>query len=415
MKNLLIIYPHWPPSNLAGVHRSRLIANFLPDFGWHPVIVTVNPDFYEEEPDWDMLKTVGKDIEVHHVDAKKVTKPRIIGDIGLRAFNHLKTKALQIIKQQKIDFIWIPIPSFYVAILGRIIYNKTQIPYGIDYIDPWVRDISNRKSIRSIFSLLIARIIEPYAIKKASLISGVAEAYFKPAIERNFKKKQPVQVSMPYGFDPSDHHIKLEKLTYPWDKFPDCIPYIYAGAFLPNSGLFIDLLFKAIASMKTEGSMNEKVKLFFIGTGNYSHKSIKAYALENSVDEYVIEIRNRFPYLHVLNFLSVAKGVILIGSTEKHYTASKTFQSILSGRPVFSILHNESSAVKVFQECKSDNYLVNYFENSENTNFQFDIKRKFCNFLNEKEEYNPEYKILEKYSSKQSAKALVDAIESIKF
>jgi hypothetical protein len=414
MKSILIIYPHWPPSNLAGVHRSRLIANFLPDFGWHPAIVTVNPDFYEEEPDWDMLKTVRKDIEIHHVDAKRVTKPRIIGDIGLRAFNHLKTKALQIINQQKIDFIWIPIPSFYIAILGRILHNKTQIPYGIDYIDPWVRDISNRKSIRSMLSLLIARILEPYAIKKAALISGVAEAYFKPAVERNFKNKQPIQVSMPYGFDPSDHNIKLEKLAYPWDKFPGCIPYIYAGAFLPNSGLFIDLLFKAIASMKAEGTLNEKVKLFFIGTGNYSHKSITSYALENSVDENVIEIRNRFPYLHVLNFLSMAKGVILIGSTEKHYTASKTFQSILSGRPVFSIIHNESSAVKIFQECKSDAYLVNYFENIEKDKFLFEIKRKFSNFLNEKEEYNPEFEKLEKYSSKQSAKALVNAIESIK-
>ena len=27
MKRILIIYPHWPPSNLVGVHRVRLIAN----------------------------------------------------------------------------------------------------------------------------------------------------------------------------------------------------------------------------------------------------------------------------------------------------------------------------------------------------------------------------------------------------
>jgi hypothetical protein len=60
MKNILIIYPHWPPSNLAGVHRARLIANFLPEFDWHPIILTVDPDYYEEKPDWDMLKTVNQ-------------------------------------------------------------------------------------------------------------------------------------------------------------------------------------------------------------------------------------------------------------------------------------------------------------------------------------------------------------------
>ena len=48
MKNMLIIYPHWPPSNLAGVHRARLISNFLPDFGWHPIVLTVKEIYYEE-------------------------------------------------------------------------------------------------------------------------------------------------------------------------------------------------------------------------------------------------------------------------------------------------------------------------------------------------------------------------------
>jgi len=141
MQNILIIYPHWPPSNLAGVHRARLISNYLPDFNWHPIILTVKSEFYEETLDPDMLKTVSDKTEIHYVNAFKVSKPRIIGDIGLRAFFQLKKAALQIVKTKKIDFIWIPIPSFYIAILGRIIYNKTKIPYGIDYIDPWVRDI----------------------------------------------------------------------------------------------------------------------------------------------------------------------------------------------------------------------------------------------------------------------------------
>lgn len=413
MKNLLIIYPHWPPSNLAGVHRPRLIANFLPDFGWNPIILTVDPDFYEEKPDWDLLKTVRKNIEVHHVGAKKVGKPRIIGDIGLRAFGQLKIKALQLIKEKKIDFIWIPIPSFYTAIIGRKIFNKTQVPYGIDYIDPWVRDISNRKNLRSVLSLFTARILEPYAIKKAALISGVAEAYYKPAIERNFKSGMPVQVAMPYGFDASDHEIRLDKIEYPWDKFPGCRPFVYAGAFLPNSGLFINQLFKSIARLKVEAKLDCRIKLFFIGTGNYGHRSITDYAVENSISEYVVEIRERFPFLQVLNFLSAAEGLILIGSTEKHYTASKTFQSILSGKPVFSILHAESTAVSVFKECRADAWLVEYFDGMEKETLSGEIKSAFESFIYQSKAYCPEFSKLDKYSSRQSALALVNAIESI--
>jgi hypothetical protein len=348
------------------------------------------------------------------VKAWKVRKPRIVGDIGLRAFIQLRKRALDLIKEKKIDFIWIPIPSFYTAILGRLLFDKTSIPYGIDYIDPWVRDISNRKNLRSVLSLFIARILEPYAIKKAALLTGVAEAYYKPVLERNFKNNRPVHVAMPYGFDPGDHQIKIENLKYPWDEYPDCIPYLYAGAFLPNSGLFIDLLFKSIARLKAENKFNKQIKLFFLGTGNYQHKSITAYASEYAINEHIVEIRDRFPFLEVLNLLSAAKGVLLIGSTEKHYTASKTFQSILSGRPVFGILHGESTAVDVFKECRANTYLVEYAENSKIEVFSNEIENTFSNFLSQNKEYHPDYLILDKYSAKQSARFLVQAIESLK-
>jgi hypothetical protein len=331
----------------------------------------------------------------------------------LRSFSFLKKKALEIIQTKKIDFIWIPIPSFYVAVLGRVMYNKTKVPYGIDYIDPWVRDISNRKNARAILSNLIARILEPFAVKKAALISGVSTPYYRPVIDRNFKNKKIEHVEMPYGFDPKDHQILLENTTYPWDDYPECIPLIYAGAFLPKSDLFTDLLFKAIKELKQEGKWNEKVKLFFIGTGNYSHKSITEFATNNSVNEQVVEIRERFPFLHILNFLSDSKGVLLIGSTEKHYTASKTYQSLLSEQPVFSILHSESSAVNVFKECKADTYLCEYIENQNNRDLFLNIKETFFDFVEDKRSYHPDLSKLDNYSAKESAKVLVNGIEKI--
>ena len=47
---------HFPPSNLAGVHRSRLWAQHLPEFGWEPIIVTAHSKYYEEKLDPALLK-----------------------------------------------------------------------------------------------------------------------------------------------------------------------------------------------------------------------------------------------------------------------------------------------------------------------------------------------------------------------
>lgn len=411
---VLIIYPHWHPSNLAGVHRPRLIGNFLPEFGWQPVVLTVDAAYFEEPPDPDFERTFAPHFEVHRVKALPVSRPRIIGDIGLRAFFQLRKAALKVLRSRAIDFIWIPIPSFYMANLGRILHEKTGVPYGIDYIDPWVRDISNRSNFRARLSQRLARMLEPHAVKKAALISGVAYNYFRPMLERNFPGSGegegqrtsggPVQVAMPYGFDPRDHEVKPRDVVYPWNAGEEV--FLYAGAFLPNSGYFMQLLFQALRTLRDAGKVKPRQKLYFVGTGRYTHKSITDYAREAGIQDHVREIRERYPFLHILHFLTRARGVMVIGSTEQHYTASKIYQALLSKQPVFAVFHKSSSAAGVMEECRADRYLVRYSEDLPEQQLQNTIMETLQRFISEESNWQPDLKALNKYSAKESARKL---------
>ena len=445
-KNLLIIYPHWHPANLAGVHRPRLTGNFLKDFGWKPIVLTVDDKYYEETPDRDFEKTFSKDFEVYRVNAYKITKPRIIGDIGLRAFFQLKRKALELIPKLKIDFIWIPIPSFYTSLLGLALYKKTGIPYGIDYIDPWVRDISKNPDLRARLSIWVAKKLEPKAVKNASLITGVSYEYFKPMLSRNFRlceeqsneatsvfargeatkqtvqtqtnanqptKGRPLTASFPYGFDPHDHEIVLENLQMPWQHVPHCKPIVYAGAFLPNCGYFTQILFKTIKTIKDKGLLPPHIHFYFIGTGHYKHKSVLEYAKENQVEDIVTEIRDRYPFLQILNIISAAYRILVLGTTEKHYTASKIFQSILSKRPVMAIFHHESSVNNILNETKADQYLVKYTPGMNETELEKQVEKTFIEYLKEDTPWHPDYMALDKYSAREGAKILAEKMEEI--
>lgn len=442
MKKLLIIYPHWHPANLAGVQRPRLIGNYLTEMGWKPRVLTVKARCFEETPDPDFEKTFSKDFEVTRVKAFKVTKPRLIGDIGLRAFYQLYKKAREIIRNEHIDFIWLPIPSFYNALLGRLLYEQTKVPYGIDYIDPWVRDISNQNNWRAKMSQWVARLLEPIAIKKVTVISGVSTPYYSPAIQRNFPAianqllntstsqqspqllnpstgKKITHVAMPYGFDPNDHKIKLQNLSYPWKSSHFSLltsdhskVWLYAGAFLPNSHVLMDAFFNAIADLRKNKKWDESIQLWFIGTGPYPAKRITAYAKDHGIDDIVFEKRDRFPFLQVLNFLSAADTVMVIGSTEEHYTASKTYQSILSERPVVSIFHHKSSAVKVMKDCRTDQFTVRY---KPEMNHEQLVEAFKCVLLKrlQNDEWHPDLSALDHYSAKESTRKLVAAIESV--
>ena len=85
MRTVLVIYPHWPPSNLVGVQRVRLLVNEMPDLGWNPIVLTVHEDDYEEPHAIGSEALVSKDIEVFKVRAQRpllIAGKRLIG--GLR-------------------------------------------------------------------------------------------------------------------------------------------------------------------------------------------------------------------------------------------------------------------------------------------------------------------------------------------
>src|SRR5262249_27252013 len=62
------------------------------------------------------------------------------------------------------------------------------------------------------------------------------------------------------------------------------------------------------------------------------------------VDGVVHEIPERLPYLRALKSLICSNGLLLIGSDEPHYTASKIYPALMSGRPYLSLFHRASSA-----------------------------------------------------------------------
>ncbi len=356
-KKILIIYPHFPPSNLAGVHRPRLFAQHLSSFGWEPIILTVHEKYYEEEPDYNLVKLLPENLRIEKVNAFKITRPRLIGDIGLRAFFQLYKKARQLIKQEKIDFLYIPVPSFYCALLGRWLHSTTGIKYGIDYIDPWVHDFpgSNKKFSRHWFSKQIAKILEPVAVKKASLITGVAEGYYLPVLQRNPSlKNRAVSGAMPYGGEQGDASIlqQLDLKPYLFHKKKEVLQLVYAGAMLPKAYKPLEAIFKSITENREDF---KNIEIHFIGTGSRANDA-ESFTIKSLAEKYnlwntsVYEYPKRIPYLDVLVHLNNADGIFILGSTEPHYTPSKAYQGVLSGKPIIAVLHKESTAVKMIRE-----------------------------------------------------------------
>ena len=359
MKKILFLTPHYPPSNLAAVHRTRLFAQHLPSFDWKPIILCVDENDYEEELDWNLHALLPKEQHIEKVRALPVSKPRFIGDIGLRAYFQLRRRALELVRKEKIDFVYIPVPSFYVSLIGTYLNRKTGVRFGIDYIDPWVHNFPGSEKVfsRHWISKQLAKYLEPKALQNVSLITGVAKGYYEGVISRNPNiLKSCIFGAMPYGGEKLDH-LAVKELGVKTYLFKENkkIQLIYAGAMLPKAYEPLKLLFEVI---KENHDVFKDIEIHFIGTGKTPNDSvgynIKPYAEQyNLWQKQIFEYPKRIPYLDVLIHLENSDGVFILGSTEPHYTPSKTYQGVLSEKPIFAMLHSASTASEIVESSNA--------------------------------------------------------------
>lgn len=376
--------------------------------------------YYEETLDWNLHKLLPEDLRIEKVKAFPITKPRLIGDIGLRGYFQLRSRALQLLKSEQFEFIYIPIPSFYVALLGPYLKKKTGVNYGIDYIDPWVHDFpgSDRLFTRHWFSKKLASVLEPIAVKHASLITGVSKEYYLPTIDRNpFLENKCKFAFMPYGAEVSDVDLVKQLYIKPYlFRENKKIKLVYAGAMLPKAVEPLEYIFKSIA-LNLVGF--ENVEFYFIGTGKTSNdpngfnikQLAEKYNLWNTV---VFEFPKRISYVDVLVHLNNADGVFILGSTESHYTPSKVFQAILSKKPILAVLNQNSSAVNVIERISAGIVLT-----FNNTNVS-DIATSFYSFFDNWKFFIQSYvydinkeKYMQEYSAENSSKTLAQALNQI--
>jgi hypothetical protein len=360
MKRVVIVAPHFPPSNLAAVHRSRLFATHLHKFGWQAQVLTVQPQYYEEALDPELERLVPSTVPIRRTRALRTRPLRVIGDIGIRAFWWHYRELLRLCRRGDVDLVYIPIPPNYSAMLGPLVYRKTMVPYAIDLIDPWLHTWpgSNVRWSKAWASRHLARFLEPIALRDAALVTAVAPGYYDGALHR-YPWLDPARcVAMPYGGDPAEFAFLDQHPRRPWlfDPADGKLHVIYAGAMLPRAYSTLCALLQALRSVIDSPEL-ARLRFHFVGTGGSSTDldgfRVLPWAQQYGLTPFVDEHPTRIPYLEVLNHLKHAHAVLVLGSSEPHYTASKVFQAVLSRKPVLGLLHRQSTAADLLRTLKA--------------------------------------------------------------
>jgi hypothetical protein len=139
-------------------------------------------------------------------------------------------------------------------------------------------------------------------------------------------------------FDPADGDIHL----------------VYVGTLLPLGLDVLRALFDGARLMRErDPDRGAKLRFHFFGTSNQTTGSpsrrVLSAAVEAGMSDVVEEHPLRIDYVEALAVQAQAQAILLLGSTEPHYTASKIYPALLSGRPLVAIYHEASSVCQVLR------------------------------------------------------------------
>ncbi len=361
-----MVSPHFPPDTSAGAHRVRLLAPHLAGFGWEPTVVTVEPEAYEGRLDPDLAALVPDSLRVvrAHAWSPRWTRPLGFGDLGLRAWLGLYRTCVRELTAGTFDALFITIYPVYAALLGPIMKRRFGVPVVLDYQDPWVGawgltvggGPGGAPDRRSRLSRRLGLLLEPWAVAAADGITAVSELTYERVFERLPRRAEVVTAALPLGFEPADMARALDR---PWrnrwfDPDDGHVHLCYVGTLLPAGMETLAAFFAAVAGLRAAAPGSyARLRLHFFGTSNQTARGVVERVMPAAraagVDDRVDEHPARLDYLDALSVLDAAGAVLLLGSTERHYTASKLYPALLARRPLLALFHEESSVTSILR------------------------------------------------------------------
>jgi hypothetical protein len=176
-------------------------------------------------------------------------------------------------------------------------------------------------------------------------------------------------VVLPFGASERDaEFVRARSIRHSiFDPADGLVHWTYLGRGGTDMALALRALLLALARLREAEPRANQLRLHFVGT-SYAARglgvpSVAPLAREAGVADLVEEHTDRIPYLEGLALLQASDAVLVIGSDDPGYSASKVYPFILAGRPLLAVVHSAGLAGEVVQKCKAG--MVTAFDTGE--------------------------------------------------
>ena len=368
MPRVLMVSAHFPPDTGAATHRVRLMAPHLPKYGWAPTVVSVDPRDNEGRLDPELVRLVPDDLRVIRSRAWSARWTRWLGagDLGARALWGLWGTCCRLLEAEQYEALFITMYPTYPALLGPLLKRRFGIPFILDYQDPWVGawgetvggGPNGALDLKSRLTRALATRLEPRVARAADALTAVSRQTLEDILVRNPLLRSTPSEEIPLGGEAADfQYLRAHPRRNPYfDPADGSVHLGYVGTLLPLGVETLTAMLKAVRLLRIRRpDLYARLRVHFVGTSNQTSpeapQRVLPVARELGIDDCVREVAPRIDYLDALTVQTQATALLMMGSSERHYTASKLYPGLLAHRPILAVYHEASSVVDILRRA----------------------------------------------------------------
>ncbi|MDP2335077.1 MAG: glycosyltransferase family 4 protein [Bacteroidota bacterium] len=373
MKKVLIITYYWPPSGGAGVQRWLKFAKYLPEYGWQPVILTVDPHYasYPQRDEslvsevgpnclvyttksfefYNLYKLISGKKEVPYGGFASESKDGILQKVSKfvrgnfllpdprKGWNkYALKKAIELINEFNIDTVVTTSPPHSTQLIGLKLKQKFKVRWIADLRDPWTDIYYYNQFNHTALAQKIDKSYERKVIENADYLITVSED-----VKRIFAEKSEMDIAaktvvIPNGFDGDDFRktnvpVETKKII------------TYTGTI--SEAYDVDCLLEAL--LRLNDRLKSQLLIRFVGKVPFPvEQKFRATGLEIELVGYVDHTRS-IEYLFRSDLLLL---VIPKVKNNRGILTGKFFEYLASQKPILAIGPTDGDLAKIVKETK---------------------------------------------------------------
>lgn len=370
MRKVLIITYYWPPAGGPGVQRVLRFVRHLPEFGWEPVILTVENGDYPAidnslvdqvhaktpvfrtqvaEP-YDLYrrltgKASGEKLPTYVMNrasddrvadrlAKWVRANIFIPDARIGWLPKGRAEAVRLIRELDIDLIFTSSPPHTAQLIGKSAAKRSRRPWVADLRDPWTEAFWAAEFKKLFVARQIDERLEKGVLQRADAVTTVTPGLVEMLRDKVNSRYEVIQ----NGFEPieaveqrSDSFIAL--FTGHLSKYQNPEPFFRAALLLPED-------------------VKNDLRIIFVG------KQFSGF--DEVFQRYADQINiQRLDYMAHSDMIDYAQGaaVLLRPIADHDYSSkaigAKTYDYLALRKPILTLGKTPSISADILEETAS--------------------------------------------------------------